>query len=263
LFIRKDSKKLGLAPLTSMFLFGKQRMKFFPDFRPEVHDSDGLLLQPTGNEWLWRPLVNPQKEHRLSRFSANDLQGFGLLQRARDFRDYEDLESRYELRPGLWVKRLDIFPPGVLELVEIPTPSEWNDNIVAYWVPFGKYTVGQEIRWSYSLSACLQDSGPASLLRADATRFSPEHDQSPARFILDFTGDLNPPLTPKAVIEAKVEASRGEVSNLVVHTNEVAGGWRAFFDYVPAGKDPAELRLFLKSGDRVVSEIWVYQFQNL
>src|SRR6266404_1291948 len=119
LFLRKDSKKLGLAPLTSMFLFGKQKMKFFPDFRPEVHDSDGLLLQPTANEWLWRPLVNPEKEHRLSRFSASDLQGFGLLQRARDFRDYEDLESRYELRPSLWVKRLDKWPPGVLELVEI------------------------------------------------------------------------------------------------------------------------------------------------
>src|SRR5216684_924693 len=93
------------------------------------------------------------------------MQGFGLLQRARDFRDYEDLESRYELRPGLWAKRLDKFPPGVLELVEIPTPSEWNDNIVAYWVPSGKFTIGQEIRWTYSLSACLRDSGPAPLLR--------------------------------------------------------------------------------------------------
>src|SRR6266481_6630144 len=78
LFLRKDGKKLGLAPLTSMFLFGKQKTRFFPDFRPEIHDSDGLLLQPTPNEWLWRPLVNPEKEHRLSRFSAGDLQGFGL-----------------------------------------------------------------------------------------------------------------------------------------------------------------------------------------
>ena len=262
-FLRKDSKKLGLAPLTSMFYFGKQKTRLLADFRPEVHDSDGLLFQPTPNDWLWRPLVNPEKEHRLSRFSASDVQGYGLIQRARDFRDYEDLEGRYELRPSLWIKRLDKWPAGVLELVEIPTPSEYNDNIVAYWVPSGKYAVGQEIHWSYNLSARLQGPDAASLLRVASTRLAPEQDKRPARFVLDFSGSLRPPLAAKAAIQARVEASRGEVSNVVVHTNEVAGGWRTFFDFVPAGKDPAELRLFLRSGTRVLSEIWVYQFQNL
>jgi glucans biosynthesis protein len=161
------------------------------------------------------------------------------------------------------VKRLDKWPAGVLELVEIPTPSEWNDNIVAYWVPSGKYTAGQEIHWSYNLSARLKGPDSSTLLRVEATRLAPEHDKSPARFILDFGGELSPGLPRNAGVQGKVEASRGEVSNLVVQTNSVAGGWRAFFDFVPAGKDPAELRFYLRSGTRVISETWIYQFQSL
>ena len=134
-FIRKEIKKLGLAPLTSMFLVGENRTQCVPDFRPEVHDSDGLLLQMGEDQWLWRPLVNPQKNHRVSSFAADNLAGFGLLQRDRDFRSYEDLAARYDLRPSLWVQAATNWGAGAVELVEIPTPNEFHDNVVAYWVP--------------------------------------------------------------------------------------------------------------------------------
>src|SRR6202044_3509202 len=105
------------------------------DYRPQVHDSDGLLIEASQSDWIWRALVNPAKEHRVSRFPVAEVKGFGLMQRDREFSDYDDLGSRYDLRPSYWVEPEGKWGPGTIELVEIPTPSDWNDKIVAYWVP--------------------------------------------------------------------------------------------------------------------------------
>lgn len=257
-FVRKGGKKLGLAPLTSMFLMGENRTRYIPDYRPEVHDSDGLLLQNPAGNWLWRPLVNPDKKFHISHFPADHLAGFGLLQRDRNFYDYEDLEARYDLRPSLWVQPRDSWDQGTIELVEIPSPAEWNDNIVAYWVPRQKPGPGHELRCAYNLTATLTEPHPPGRLLVQATRVNPPHNNQPLRFLLDFTGDLRPPPT----LAAKVEPSQGQVRNVVVQTNEVTGGWRAFFDLVNAGSDPVTLRLSLLNGSNVVSETWVYRFEN-
>jgi glucans biosynthesis protein len=262
LFVRKEGKKLGLAALTSMCLFGKNKTRFIPDFRPEAHDSDGLLIQTAAGEWEWRPLVNPPKEHRITRFAADDVAGFGLMQRERDYRSYHDLVSRFELRPSLWVKPLNKWGPGTIELVEIPTPSEWNDNMVAYWVPKQKIAAGQELRWSYTISARLDEPERPPLLRVEGTRITPEHDKLPTRFVVDFTGTPVPELATNATLEAKVQTSKGEIRNLVAEPNEVTGGWRAFFDLVGVSSEPAELRMTLQASGRVLSETWVYHYQN-
>ena len=162
-FIRKEIKKLGLAPMTSMFLVGENRTQCFPDFRPELHDSDGLLLQMGDGQWIWRPLVNPQKNHRVSSFATDNLTGFGLLQRDRDFRSYEDLAARYDLRPSLWVQPATNWGAGAVELVEIPTPNEFHDNVVAYWVPKQKPAPGQEFHWAGTLSTFLTGPGHPAL----------------------------------------------------------------------------------------------------
>jgi glucans biosynthesis protein len=262
MFVRKEGKKLGLGALTSMFLFGKNKTRFMPDFRPEVHDCDGLLIQTAAGEWEWRPLVNPPKEHRITRFDADDVQGFGLMQRTRDYRDYADLVSRFELRPSLWIKPLNKWGPGTIELVEIPTPSEWNDNMVAYWVPKQKIAAGQELRWSYTISARMDEPERPPLMHVEATRISPEHDKNPTRFVVDFMGDTVPALEANATVEAKVKTTKGEIHNLVTERNEVTGGWRAFFDLAGAGSEPAELRMTLQASGRVLSETWVYHFQT-
>jgi glucans biosynthesis protein len=261
LFVRKEGKKLGLAALTSMFLFGKNKTRFMPDFRPEVHDSDGLLILTAGGEWEWRPLVNPPKDHRITRFAADDVAGFGLMQRERDYRGYHDLVSRFELRPSLWIKPLNKWGPGTIELVEIPTPSEWNDNMVAYWVPKQKIAAGQELRWSYTVSARMDEPERPPLMRVEGTRITPEHDKNPTRFVVDFMGESVPGLETNATMEAKVKTSKGEIRNLVTEKNEVTGGWRAFFDLVGVSSEPAELRLTLQASGRVLSETWVYHFQ--
>jgi glucans biosynthesis protein len=262
LFFRKEVKKIGLAPLTSMFLQGESRTRFIPDFRPEVHDSDGLDLQSSMGEWLWRPLINPGKEFQISRFAGKGAKGFGLLQRDRDFRDYQDLEARYDLRPSLWVEPLAGWEDGAIELVEIPTPNEFNDNIVAYWVPKEKLAAGSHHYCSYNLSALSTVTPDSQRLRVLATRINPPHDKAPLRFVIDFSGDPPSTLPANAAVSAKVQATQGEIRNLVVQKNEVAGGWRVFFDFVAAGNDPSELRLFLHIGGQVWSETWAYHYSN-
>ncbi|MDA8165377.1 MAG: glucan biosynthesis protein G, partial [Desulfobacteraceae bacterium] len=134
LFLRHQVEKIGIAPLTGMFLAGENTPRCREDYRPEVHDSDGLLIHFTTGEWLWRPLDNP-KELRISSFQTPGVQGFGLLQRDRNFESYEDLESSYQDRPSVWIEPTGDWGGGHVELVEISTDTEMSDNIVAYWVP--------------------------------------------------------------------------------------------------------------------------------
>ncbi len=134
LYLREGIGKLGVAPLTSMFFYGENQKSLADDYRPEVHDSDGLSVRAANGEWLWRPLLNPKRLLVTSFATANPL-GFGLMQRDRDFAHYEDLGARYDLRPSAWVEPKGSWGAGRVELVQIPSPDETNDNIVAYWVP--------------------------------------------------------------------------------------------------------------------------------
>jgi len=261
LFVRKGGRKIGLAPLTSMFLMGKNRTSYLPDFRPEVHDADGLLVQASRGERLWRPLVNPPKVHHMHRFAVDGLAGFGLLQREREFHCYEDLNARYELRPSLWVKPQNNWGPGAVELVEIPSPNEYNDNIVAYWIPKEKTEAGQELHWTCRLSAMSDGPDEGSLARVVSTRLSPAHDKVPCRFVLDFSGDCLPALEPNERVEASAQASRGEIRNLVTEPNEVTGGWRVFFDLAAEGHEETKLRVALQESGRPLSETWIYHYQ--
>jgi glucans biosynthesis protein len=257
-FLRKDVKKLGLAPLTSMFLVGANRTRYIPDYRPEVHDSDSLLVETATGEWQARPLINPEKTFHVSRFPGDEIKGFGLLQRQREFSDYEDLGARYDLRPDLWVNPSRPWGPGDLELVEIPTPTEFNDNVVAYWIPKQKAVARQNFHVTYSLTASLADPPRPTLLAVHSTRIDPPHASKPPRFFIDFAGRPPVALSPEAAVAADVKASRGEIQNLVVQTNDVTGGWRMFFDLVASGGNPVQLQAVLRFGKRALSETWVY-----
>jgi glucans biosynthesis protein len=185
-----------------------------------------------------------------------------LLQRDRNFNDYEDLAARYDLRPTLWVQPKGQWASGTVELVEIPATTEYNDNIVAYWIPKEQFAAGREYHWAYSLST----AGPTYVkdppLMVQSTRITPEHDKVPPRLVIDFADPPNSAISNHSQIEAKVQASRGEIHNLVTQTNEVTGGWRAFFDLTGAGAEPVDVRLVLQDGNQTVSETWVYHFQN-
>src|SRR5208283_5674238 len=188
IYRRTDVKVIGLAPLTSMFWHGENSRTTHGDFRPEVHDSDGLLVQRGSGEWLWRPLVNPDKL-RVTSFADESPRGFGLLQRDRNFDHYQDLEAHYHSRPNVWVEPVGNWGVGAVRLVEIPTPDETSDNIVAFWVPANPLPANEAFEFEYRLRWYL-DTGkrpPAGFVAA--SRLSDVQKQPGlTRFLVDFDG---------------------------------------------------------------------------
>lgn len=276
LFAREDVGKLGVAPLTSMYLHGPRDAGRFDDFRPRVHDSQGLMAWTGRGEWIWRPLSNGPGL-RVTQLRDHDPRGFGLVQRDRRFDDYLDAEALYHRRPSLWVETFDGpgeeggWGPGGVELVEIPTPSEFNDNIVATWVPDRPFRAGEDRRYRYRLRTF--DA------RLDAQRLLQVVRTSAGRDALPGAADAPPPSRRRFVVDfgsgtegggsaathgsgdrpaAVLETSAGTVSDVVVQRLPDGAGWRVAFDLEPDGERPADLRLYLHAGGAPVSETWSY-----
>jgi periplasmic glucans biosynthesis protein len=262
LYERKRAKEVGIAPLTSMFFFGEERPRPAGDWRPEVHDSDGLAIASTTNEWIWRPLGNPQKL-RMSYFEVENPRGFGLLQRDRDFRSYEDLETRHELRPSAWVVPSTPWGKGHVKLVEIPTQNEINDNIVAYWIPRVLPAVGQPINFAYNIYFQTPELMDPAQGRAVATRIGSGDKDDAKRFILDFEGPKLKSLPANAPVKAVISLGPdGQLLQQSIVKNPVTGGWRLAFQ-VKAPKDkPLELRAYLQHNNKdALTETWSYQLE--
>lgn len=264
LYPRADIEKLGLAPLTSMFFYGEGGSRRVDDFRPEVHDSDGLQVATGTGEWLWRPLVNP-RALRVSSFAAENPRGFGLCQRDRRFENYQDLESQFHKRPSLWVEPIGAWGKGRVELVEIPSDAEINDNIVVYWVPEQPVRKGVPLTVAYQLTSFLTLDRLPPLGRAVATRTgssrTPGNAEAPRgarHFVLDFDGGDLAHLDAEEVVVADASASSGKLLPPVVLKNSETGGWRVFFDVVPDGGKACDLRCALRLRGAVLTETWTY-----
>lgn len=260
LFFRADVSKLGVAPLTSMFLFGENQPSAREDYRPEVHDSEGLMVK-SDDEWIWRPLVNPRRLF-ISSFGQNNPRGFGLMQRDRDFAHYEDLDTRYDLRPSAWIEPQGDWGKGRVELVMIPTPDETNDNIVAYWVPERAPRAGDQLDLSYTLYWQMKPETVPPLARVVQTRrghgFKPADDV--LRYQIDFKGGELDKLPPDAQLVAGVWVSdTGELIERQLVRNEAIGGWRLNLR-VRRGDETKvlEMRAILRDGSRTISETWAY-----
>ncbi len=259
-FLREDVRKLGVAPLTSMFFFGENSERHFDDFRPEVHDSDGLLLNFASGEWLWRPLDNPRTLH-VSQFKMQNPKGFGLIQRDRDFEHHQDLETRSELRPSVWVTPRGNWNDGAVELVEIPTNKDINDNIVAYWIPSQLPKPGEQAFFSYTMHWYGDDPTRPPAGRVVATRRDkPAEDLY--RFVVDFAGKRLEKIPADRVLRGVVTIvggdQAGELLGQHVIKNPVTGGWRLTFEVRPKHDDPLELRAFLDQGGDTLTETWSY-----
>ncbi|WP_102783696.1 glucan biosynthesis protein [Thalassospira sp. GB04J01] len=262
LFFREGIEKVGLAPLNGMFLFGEQRRRTFEDYRGEVHSSDGLLINNGHGEWLWRPLDNPVNL-QISSFLDENPRGFGLLQRDRDFDHYQDLDRRFDQQPGYWVTPKGNWGKGHVELVEIPIPSESNDNIVAYWVPETKPVAGGEMQIEYSITATRDGDDLHHMAQATDTRImriAPQGDDEPAktRFVLNFAGgDLDYFTKNIAKMKANVSAAHGTVENIRLMADPENGGVRVIFDLLRDGDvASSDLRAFLLYDEQVLSETW-------
>lgn len=262
LFFRKPVQRFGIAPLTSMFYHGENTDSFVDDFRPEVHDSDGLLMGRSNGEWVWRPLKNP-KHLRISVFQDSRPVGFGLMKRDRNFDHYQDLEARYHERPSAWIEALGDWGAGSIYLIEIPSDAEKYDNIVAFWVPDQPTGEGKEYLFQYRLHFMPNETQTPQLGKVVSTRIGSAEGSNgfTRKFVVDFQSETMKHFSDKARISADVNVSSGRISNQVVHKNAETGGWRLSFDLAPEkDKDPVELRALLKFNNEILTETWVYQW---
>jgi periplasmic glucans biosynthesis protein len=265
LFARAEIRKVGFGPLTSMYLFGENDRGGFDDFRPEVHDSDGLMMQTGAGEWIWRPLINPGQLQISSLLDTNP-RGFGLVQRDRDYPSYQDLEAMYERRPGLWVQPQHDWGSGRVELVEIPSDSEIHDNIVAYWVSDQPMAVGEPRELAYLTTAFGDHANWPPGARAVSTRIGSARrpgttDETPEEarlFVIDFAGGDLPYLREDQPVELVVEAGEGTITNVTTHKIPATDGWRGFFDFLPGESDATTLRAYLRHRGHTLSETWTY-----
>lgn len=253
LYPRRSTSRVGLAPLTSMYLFGSEEPRRFDDFRPEVHDSDGLLLDRGPSERLWRSLTNPVAA-RISAFPGDLPRSFGLLQRGRGLENYQDLEAIYHRRPSAWVEPLGAWGSGAVHLVELPARSEGEDNIVASWRPAAGLRPHQPLRVRYKLnwSASLPESSPP-LARVNLWRTGQGGLADRRRFVIefDFAG------RPQAEVRPEVTATAGAVFNVTLQANEVTDAVRLSFEFDPQGARISELQARLLSNGVPVSERWI------
>lgn len=257
LYPRRALQHVGLAPLTSMYLHGPQQRRFGRDYRPAVHNSEGLAVVNGQGERLWRPLANP-KMLQTSAFVDKNVKGFGLAQRNRDFLHYEDLEARYERRPTLWIEPVGQWADGYVELIEIPVAEEIHDNIVAYWKPATVFEPGKRFSYAYRMS--WGDDLPAvwSGSWVGKTQVGSARTPDTLQFVVDFVGPAVRDARELPVADLIV--SSGATSKLSVQRNPDLQGIRVKFELNTAGTELIELRLGLKLGDQLISESWLYRW---
>jgi len=248
----------GIAPLTSMYEFDASDRVGVDDYRPAVHDSDGLALWTGGGEQAWRPLSNPLALQH-SGFQDVRPRAFGLMQRKQAYADYLDLEADYEKRPSLWVEPLGDWGAGEVHLVEIPTADEYHDNIVAFWRPRQALAAGREYRWRYRLHWCADHVWQPALAFVASTRIGAAPQPKTRLVVIELSGGRLAKLAEDAKPQVEVTASNGSARNAVAYRNAETGGWRMSFEFATED-DAIELRARLKDAGTPLSETWLYRW---
>ena len=266
LYPRTDVERVGIAPFSSMFWYGEGSRKRAADWRPEIHDSDGLAIYTGAGERIWRPIYNPNRV-MTSTFVDKDVRGFGLLQRDRDFVHYLDDGVFYERRPSVWVEPQGGWGEGSVHLVEIPTDDETSDNIVAYWCPKDGLKAGRSANYRYKLSWLDDIAFPEALGRATATwtgmggRPGVKRPDGVRKYVIDWQGPVFAGLGREDGVELVVTASRGVVSNAYSHpVVDQRERWRSLFDIEASGTEPVDMRAYLRRKGTALSETWIAQY---
>ncbi len=257
LFPRRELTHVGLAPLTSMYFYGPAQRRFIGDYRPAIHNSEGLAVVNGHGERLWRPLSNP-KMLQTSAFVDKDLKGFGLVQRNRAFETFQDLEARYDRRPSAWIEPAGSWGDGYVELIEIPIAESIHDNIVAYWKPAKPLEQGKRFRYGYRMT--WGDEVPVVWSGAwvASTQVGAGNNADTVQFVIDFAGPAARDASELPV--ADLMASAGATSNLSVQRHPLLPGIRVKFTLNTAGTELIELRLGLKLAGQLISENWLYRW---
>jgi glucans biosynthesis protein len=264
LHFRKAVERLGVAPLTSMFWYGQVDPARAVDWRPQIHDSDGLAIWTGAGERIWRPLVNPPRV-TANAFVDHNPRGFGLMQRDRTFDDYQDDGVFYDRRPSAWVEPVGDWGKGSVQLVEIPTGSEIDDNIVAFWTPAAPVKGGDALSLRYRLHWADEEPAPVGVARVVATRVGrggrPGQPPPPGvrKFVVDFAGGRLADLRQGGGVQAVVGSSHGTPIDPIAYPVVGTHRWRLMFDIAVEAGTTLDLRAFLRLGVEALSETWNFE----
>lgn len=268
IFLREAVARLGIAPLTSMYLFGENDRTNVDDYRPEVHDSDGLAILRDNGQRLWRPLVNPSKLS-LSFLQETNPRGFGLLQRDRTFDNYLDTEANYQRRPSLWIEPIGDWGGGAIMLAEIPSDKEIHDNVAAFWIPQGDAKAGSEHSFRYRMTWAADLEGEVPLARVLRTRTghggtaASDIDPNHRKFVVEYSGGEAADLGVDSTLEAWAEVGNGKILHQDLQKLSESGHWRLILDVMREDAErPVELRAALILDGAMLSEVWLYQWNG-
>ena len=255
LYPRRDIKHFGIAPLTSMFLYNAMDRVGVDDFRPAVHDSDGLLMVRQNGERVWRALSNPARL-QVSGFQDDGIKGFGLMQRSRQFHDFEDIEAHYQDRPSAWVTPKGDWGKGHVELLEIPSDAEIHDNIVAFWQPSQTLKSGQAFSFDYEVAfgSDRPDAEKEGKVIASASGRA-LGTENLREFVIDYQATDIPP-----DIKVEASASTGEITETMTTVVPQTGNLRVFVKFMPDDDALSELRVSLHSKQQQWGETWLYRW---
>ena len=256
LYPRVDIAEAGLAPLTSMFFFGPNDQGSIDDWRAAVHDTGGLALRTGHDERIWRPLINPSKL-QISAFSDTAPRGFGLAQRGRKFADYQDLEANYQKRPTLWIEPRGDWGQGAVELVEIPSQKEVNDNIVAFWRPHDPLKAKGEFKFAYRMHWCWSEPEPGPFAQVAQTRSGRSFNGNNRQYVIDFTGAALDAWTEETPPTLDAGSDKGKIVHAVVERNPDIGGWRVSIELDTQKQPVVEMHARLMDGDKPLTETWI------
>lgn len=285
LFPRKKAGwplKVGLAPLAGMFLYSETTNGASNDYRPEVHNADGLLFSAGENSWTWRPLANPNRL-AVNTFPMADPRGFGLMQRDNAFDHYQDIEARFDKSPSIWVEPQSDWGTGKIELIEIPSSEEIHQNAIAFWVPDASPPESDDAKalsFAYRLYWMTPGVTPHALGRVTATRIIRDQRNDTVRFFIDFESESLKRLPADTGLTSLIEApENAPIIDKRLVKNPATGGWRLIFcakltrqdgvvqSFISArdGSPRLRFRALLKKGENLpdpLTEEWVYDLPS-
>jgi periplasmic glucans biosynthesis protein len=258
LFARANLDHIGLAGMGATYLFGPHGRRNNDDARPSVYEISGLQILNGSGEWIWRPVRNPEAL-QISAFLDRDPRGFGLLQRDRDYTAFQDDDQHFELRPSLWVEPIGDWGQGAVQLIEIPSESEVNDNILAYWRPRGPIAAGAEAGFTYRQFWCWAPPERPPLATVQSMRIGRGSTGRRRRFFLDFGGEALGG-APIPELRPALTTSPGAIHDLKVWPYPGRKTLRISFELDPGGESACEMRLVLEAAGKPISETWLYRW---
>lgn len=259
LFARQALDNVGVGVMSAMYLFGPNERRSQDDIRPAVYEASGLKMIRGNEESVWRPLVNPQNL-QISIFGDENPRGFGLLQRSRDQAWFQDDDQRLERRPSLWVEPIGDWGAGAMQLVEIPSDSEVNKNIVAYWRPKAPMAAGGEMTFAFRQFWWWWPPERTKVAIVTQTRTGKGSSGRRRRFAVDFAGDALADARATVEMAPSISASPGAISNVRVMPYPERKACRVTFELDPGNESMCELRLVLEGGGQPLTETWLYRW---